>query len=205
VNFTPEGMEEKIQKINFTNGVIQETKMHSIIVLKAEHTTIQSFSYIYKEQPKPGKFDPERAIALKIPRGHLWGKMQEGQVVTLKDGRSIDPYEESIVGAPREGRIIVLSGDTRPSQEIANFLQLNKVILLIHEATYTDEYQEMALERKHSTIGEACTVAREGNVDMLALTHFSIRYFDDMQGFESEAKEQFPNVIIAHDNLSVEL
>ncbi|HME54631.1 MAG TPA: ribonuclease Z [Candidatus Lokiarchaeia archaeon] len=205
VNFTLEGLDEQIKKVNFEDGIIKETKNHSIIVLNAEHTTIQSFSYIYKEQPKPGKFNPERAMALKIPRGHLWGKMQEGQTVTLKDGRIIDPYSESIVGTPREGRVIVLSGDTRPSQAIMEFIRNNRVNLLIHEATYTDEFQAMALDKKHSTIGEACAVAREGNVEKLALTHFSIRYFDDMQKVESEAKEQFNDVIIAHDNLAIEL
>lgn len=205
LNFTLEGMESKIQKLDFKNGIIKETKTHSIIVLNAEHTTIQSFSFIYKEQPRPGKFNPERAIALKIPRGHLWGKMQEGKTITLKDGRSIDPYKETIVGLPREGRIIVLSGDTRPSQEILNFIKNNRVNLLIHEATYTDEFQSMAIEKKHSTIGEACNIAKEGNVDLLALTHFSIRYFDDMQKVESEAKMQFNDVIIAHDNLVIEL
>jgi ribonuclease Z len=205
VNFTLEGLDTKIKKIDFKDGIIKETRNHSIIVLNAEHTTIQSFSYIYKEQPKPGKFDPERAIALKIPRGHLWGKMQEGQTVTLKDGRTIDPYAESIVGTPRDGRIILLSGDTRPSQAISEFIKSNRVNLLIHEATYTDDFQEMAQEKKHSTVGEACAVAREGNVEKLALTHFSIRYLEDMEKVESEAKTQFNDVVIAHDNLSIDL
>jgi ribonuclease Z len=131
--------------------------------------------------------------------------MQDGKTITMKDGRTIDPFKEGVVGPSRKGRLIILSGDTRPSVEISNYIKDNPIDLLIHEATYTDEFKAMAIERKHSTIGEACAIAKEGHVDKLILTHFSIRFLEDMQQFESEAKAQFDGVIIAHDNMVYEI
>nr|MDO8110090.1 MBL fold metallo-hydrolase [Candidatus Sigynarchaeota archaeon] len=155
-----EDLEKNTKKEMITDGLIKESKNYSVIALNADHTTNQSFSFIYKEHPRAGRFDPERAIALNIPRGHLWGKMQDGQTITMKDGRTIDPFKEGVVGPPRKGRSIILSGDTRPSIEISNYIKSNPIDVLIHEATYTDEFKAMAIERKHSTIGEACAIAK---------------------------------------------
>ncbi len=203
--FTLENLENRLVKREIINNTIKSSSKFSIEILAADHTTMQSFSFIFKEAPLPGKFDPDRANALKIPRGYLWGKMQEGKVITLADGRVIDPVKEGIVGPQRRGRMVVLSGDTRPTEAIERYLKKNQVDLLVHEATYTDELQGMALERKHTTIEEACKLAKEGNVLKLALTHFSIRYLDDLKSIEDVAKNNFEGAIIAHDNLVIDL
>jgi ribonuclease Z len=204
-DFTLENIETRIVKTEINDRIIKKANEFTIEALEADHTTQQSFSFVFKELPLPGKFYPDKAIALKIPRGHLWGKMQEGQVITLKDGRVIDPVKEGIVGPPRRGRVIVLSGDTRPTEAIAKCMKENQVDLLVHEATYTDELKELAVDRKHTTIEEACKLAKEGNVLKLALTHFSIRYLDDLKGIEDVAKIYFEGAIIARDNLAIDL
>ncbi|MEX2681443.1 MAG: ribonuclease Z [Candidatus Sigynarchaeota archaeon] len=204
-NFTLENIENQLVKKEMKDNTIKMNSKFSIDAIAADHTTVQSFSFIFKEAPLPGKFNPERAKALNIPRGHLWGKMQEGQVITLKDGRIIDPLKEGIVGPPRRGRMIVLSGDTRPTGAIAKCLKENQVDLLVHEATYTDELQGMAIDRKHTTMEEACRLAKEGNVLKLALTHFSIRYLDDLKTIEDMARNIFKDTIVARDNLVIDL
>lgn len=204
-DFSLENLEARIVKKEIIDGTIKKSNKFTIEALEADHTTRQSFSFVFKELPLPGKFYPDHASALKIPRGHLWGKMQEGQVITLKDGRIIDPVKEGIVGPPRRGRVIVLSGDTRPTEAIMKCLKENQVDLLVHEATYTDELKALAVERKHTTIEEACKLAKEGNVRKLALTHFSIRYLDDLKGIEDVARTNFEGAIIARDNLTIDL
>ncbi len=203
--FTLENLENRLVKREMKGDIIKVDSKFTIEALEADHTTMQSFSFVFKEAPLPGKFDPDRANALKIPRGHLWGKMQEGQTVSLKDGRVIDPVKEGIVGPPRRGRVVVLSGDTRPTGAIARCLKESQVDLLVHEATYTDELQGLAVDRKHTTIEEACRLAKEGNVLKLALTHFSMRYLDDLKGIEDIAKANFEGAIVARDNLVIEL
>ena len=45
---------------------------------RAEHS-IEAWSYIFEELPRPGVFDPKKALALGIPRGRKWSSLQHGQ------------------------------------------------------------------------------------------------------------------------------
>jgi ribonuclease BN (tRNA processing enzyme) len=69
---------------------------------------------------------------------------------------------------------IVYSGDTRPSDNLIAFGR--NATLLIHEATFEDDKLAEAMGKRHSTILEACEVARGMNAKHLLLTHFSQRY-----------------------------
>ena len=44
---------------------------------------------------------------------------------------------------------------------------------MIHEATFTDDLQKNAIERKHSTIKEAVSSAISSKAKTLIITHFS--------------------------------
>ncbi|NMC05860.1 MAG: MBL fold metallo-hydrolase [Candidatus Lokiarchaeota archaeon] len=204
-SFTLENIESRIVKNKIVNRVIKRAMNFQIEALEADHTTPQGFTFIFQELPRPGKFNPERAISLKIPRGRAWGLMQEGNVITLKDGRIIDPLKEGIVGGPRRGRIVILSGDTRPTETLLKYIKEHEVDLLVHEATFTSDLHELAVDRKHTTVEEACNLAKEGMVHMLALTHFSIRYIDNLNEIEKRANEIFKGTIIARDNLVIDL
>lgn len=66
------------------------------------------------------------------------------------------------------------SGDCRPSSSFASIGMDSDV--LIHEATFDDEMEGDALAKKHSTTGEALTVASLMRAKNVILTHFSQRY-----------------------------
>ncbi|KAG8817873.1 hypothetical protein FRC17_011058, partial [Serendipita sp. 399] len=72
------------------------------------------------------------------------------------------------------GWSITYSGDTRPCQNLVDAGMDST--LLIHEATMSDEQEEMAKEKGHSTIGQAVDIARRMRAKKLLLTHFSTRY-----------------------------
>jgi len=126
-----------------------------------------AFGYALIEEERPGRFDAERAAALGIPFGPDLGRLQRGEHV---DG--VDPAQ--VVGPPRPGRRIVLSGDTAPCDAVR--VAADRADLLVHEATFTSEEHERAAETRHSTAAQAAWLAAEAGVRLLALTHVSTRY-----------------------------
>ena len=153
------------------------------------------------EHERLGRFDPARAAAMGVPEGPLWGKIHKGESVALPDGRVVSPAE--LVGAPRPGRRVVYSGDTRPC---ATLIEASRgADLLVHEATFAGEERERAKETGHSTAAEAAAVAREAGVRRLVLTHISARYTRDAPELLEEARAVFPEVTVARDGLVVDV
>jgi ribonuclease Z len=172
---------------------------YDIVPFKVQHGG-RALGYAVVEHERLGRFDAARARELGIPEGPLWGKLHHGQPVEV-DGRVIGP--EEVVGAPRPGRKVVLSGDTRPcnaTREIAA-----NADLLIHEATFGDDEADRAVATGHSTAREAAEVAAAARALRLVLTHFSPRYADDPRMLEKEARAVFPETVAAHDGMVVEV
>ncbi|MDQ2930030.1 MAG: MBL fold metallo-hydrolase, partial [Gemmatimonadota bacterium] len=128
-------------------------------------------------------------------------KIHKGESVTLDDGRIISP--RVLVGPPRSGRILAISGDARPSE--ATVEAVRGADLLIHEATFADEEAVRATETGHSTAREAARVVAAAGVRRLALTHFSARYSRDPGDLLREAREEFGEVVLARDGMEIEI
>ena len=180
-------------------GRVCEGKGYELIAVFGDHT-VPSLTYALAEKPRPGKFNPERALSLGVEKGPLWGMLQRGYEVTLPSGRVIRPNE--VLGEPRPGRKIVYTGDTRPSDNVARLSR--DADLLIHEATFADDLAERALEEKHSTFKEAAEIAKRANARFLMLTHISARYRKP-ETLLHEAKSIFPEATIARDFMRVQI
>ncbi len=154
---------------------------------------VPAVGYALVEQERPGRFDVELAEALGVPDGPERGVLQRGAAVTLADGTVVSPAQ--LLGPPRAGRKLVLTGDTAPAASIVEAAA--EADVLVHEATFLADERERARETLHSTAGEAALAAREAGVRMLALTHLSTRYF----GHEvvQEARELFPDSVVPRD------
>jgi ribonuclease Z len=173
---------------------------YDIVVFETEHRA-DTVGYALTEHTRLGRFNPERARALGIPEGPLWGQLHKGKAVTLEDGRTIGPAE--LVGEPRPGRILVYTGDTRPHLSV---IQASRgADLLIHEATFGGDESERARETGHSTAAEAARVALEAGARRLVLTHISSRYNRDTSELLAEARAVFPETTIARDGMSVDV
>jgi ribonuclease Z len=173
---------------------------YDIVVFETEHRA-DTVGYALAEHTRLGRFHPERARELGVPEGPLWGRLHKGETVTLDDGRTVSPPD--LVGAPRRGRTVVYSGDTRP--HLALLQAARGADLLIHEATFGGDEAERAVETGHSTAAEAARVALEAGVRRLVLTHISPRYTRDAPELLAEARAVFPETAIARDGMTVEV
>ncbi|MCD6324948.1 ribonuclease Z [Candidatus Bathyarchaeota archaeon] len=188
-----------VEVYEIEDGLVCQEREYEIRSAWAEHS-VPSLAYALIEKPRPGRFNPERAISLGVPRGPLWSRLQRGEDVKLPDGRIVKPRD--VLGPPRMGRKIVHVGDTKPSRVIADFAFGANV--LIHEATFADDLAERAEEDLHSTPSGAALVAKKAEVKLLILTHISARYGDTKVLLE-EAKKIFPNVLVAEDFMKIDV
>ncbi|KAF5351284.1 hypothetical protein D9758_007983 [Tetrapyrgos nigripes] len=73
-----------------------------------------------------------------------------------------------------DGWSVVFSGDTVPSDNLVYAGQ--GATVLVHEATMSDDQEDLAQKKAHSTLGQALTIGRRMNAKNTLLTHFSARY-----------------------------
>jgi ribonuclease Z len=69
--------------------------------------------------------------------------------------------------------------------------------LLVVEATYLSQDEDMARAFGHLTAAQAAQLARDTNVHQLVLTHVSRRYRE--AAVLDEARDIFPNTLVARD------
>jgi len=154
----------------------------------------RAFGYALVEDERPGRFDAELATRLGVSFGPDFGRLQRGETVN-----GVRP--EQVVGPARAGRRIVLSGDTAPCDMV--LAAAHRADLLVHEATFTDEELDRAMETGHSTARQAAELAAEAEVRLLALTHVSNRYGG--REVRDEARAVFPRTVVPRDFDTIEV
>lgn len=169
--------------------------------IRVDHR-VNALGYAIEEHTRPGRFDPEAARRLGVKPGPDFGRLQKGETITLDGGVVVKP--EQVLGPARAGRKVVVSGDTRPCAAVAQAAK--SADLLVHEATFSDDEQERAIETRHSTAREAGRVAKEAGAKKLLLTHLSSRHDVDPSPLVAQAKEEFAGAIeVVWDGYSVDV
>jgi ribonuclease Z len=197
-----------IEKLGFPVQVVEIPDGHAlrhgpyeIRAVKTDHG-LDSRAYVFQEDSRAGAFDVDRAVALGVTPGPDFGRLQAGEPVGLSGGVIVRP--EQVLGPPRPGRRIVISGDTRPCDATVTAAQ--DADLLVHEATFSDAEQERALETRHSTSREAGRIAQRARARRLVLTHLSSRFEQDTDGLLDEARAEYPGPVeIAFDGQVIEV
>ncbi len=138
-----------------------------IAAVPVSHRAPNAFGYAIVEDARPGHLDAKLAEQLGVKPGPDFGRLQRGETVG-------GVLPEQVMGPEREGRKIVLSGDTEPCEALK--IAAHEADLLVHEATFAEEDADRARETAHSTARQAAELARDAQVRALALTHISTRY-----------------------------
>jgi ribonuclease Z len=185
-------------------GVIYEEETFLVRCGELKHR-VPAFGYRVEEKNKPGHFDIEKAKALGIPSGPIYGQLKRGEVVTLPDGRKINGKE--LCGPTEIGRKLVYCTDTVFCDGAVDLATGADV--LIHESTFAHLDAQMAFQRLHSTSTMAAQTALMAKVQQLILTHFSPRYAPgnatQLKDLLAEARAIFPNTEMAHDLWTFEI
>ena len=191
----------EIRCIPVEPGVIAECDEYHINCFPLKHTK-QCFGYSIVEKERPGAFSVERALELRVPKGPLWGKLQRGEDVMNSAGVVIHPSD--VLGEKRSGRKFSFVTDTMYFPEIADYVYGSDILFC--EAMFSDDLEADAREKKHMTARQAAMCARDGEVGMLCLQHYSPRYSDrELKILGEEAKAIFPSTVLTRDRMSFDI
>jgi ribonuclease Z len=181
-------------------GPVLVQSQYEIHAFALQHGT-PTLGYRFEEKMRPGRFCVGAATGLGVPKGSLWGQLQSGRAVTLKDGREVHPRE--VLGPPRRGRKVIYAVDSRPCGETVE--AASGADLLIHDGMFLSEDLDKAKARGHSTVKEAAEVASAAKVHRLVITHISPRYRGEENTFLKEATGLFPKTTVAEDLMELEI
>jgi ribonuclease Z len=186
-----------LELVEVEPGEAIELKDGEVRPFQVEHS-VRACGYALVEDDRPGRFDIEEAKRLGVPEGPAFAALQRGEQVAGALG-PVDPAQ--VVGEARPGRTVVITGDTGPCR--ATVEAARGAELLIHDASFSEEEAQRALDTGHSTVGQAAAVAREAGVKMLALVHISSRYH--VKTVLEEAREVFEPALAPRDFDMVEI
>jgi len=185
-------------------GLLYRDDNFSITCQPLKHR-IPAFGFRVTESDRPGKFDVEKAQALGIPSGPLFGRLKNGEILKLADGSVV--YGRDLNGPTVEGRSIVYCTDTMYCESAVALADHADV--LIHEATFAEQDEHLAVQSMHSTTTMAARVASEAQVHQLLLTHFSPRYTKESPVTPDELLAQsraiFPRTDLARDFMTFDV
>jgi ribonuclease Z len=185
-------------------GIVYEDDEFTVICDLLTHR-VTTFGYRVTEKDRSGRFDIDKAKALEIPPGRVYGQLKRGETVTLLDGRTINGKD--LCGETEVGRKIAYCTDTVFCDNAVSLAV--DADLLIHEATFAHRDADLAFQRLHSTSTMAAQTALAAGVKQLIMTHFSPRYAPgnpiEFKDLLAEARAIFPNTKMAYDFFSYEV
>jgi ribonuclease Z len=187
------GYEIKVMPIR--TGVIYKGRDFTIGAFRLVHS-IETYGFVFRENDRL-HFIKEKAREAGL-KGVMFSQLQKRGSMTV-NGREIKLKD---ITTKELGKKVVYTIDTRPSKGI--IAAAKGADLLIYEATYAEREKSLAVDRKHSTAGEAADVAKKAGVKRLVLTHISARYRNP-SALLKEARKNFGNADLAKDGMELTL
>lgn len=213
----PEGIEDAVNKLRvianwlpYEINIIENPKEifdipnesinwnTQISTIELDHSSpCVGYSFYFKRQRK---FDIEKAVSNNVPKT-LWGRLQKNEKKINLDG--VEYTDEMVLGEERRGLKISIITDTRPIEGISDFIKNSDYFIC--EGTYgDDEDLPKAIKNKHMTFRESATLAQNGDIKNLLLTHFGTA-MNEPEIYLDNAKQIFSNTIIGFDRYKTTL
>lgn len=154
---------------------------------------IYTNGFLFKEKLGERKLDMNAVLNADIDVAY-YRKLKQGFDVENKQGQLISNLE--VTKAPKKTKSYAFCSDTAYSEAIIPIIK--GVDLLYHESTFLEKHEKLAAITKHSTAKQAASIAKQAEVGMLLLGHYSTRY-DNLTEFKLEAETIFESVKLARD------
>lgn len=189
--------------VNFTEIKVDT----STVIHKDDNITVRAFPLRHGIECYGFRFDTPEALRKllldKLPKDtpiSFFKDLKRGENITMENG-DIIKHEEVTLPPPSMVSYAYCS-DTSYLPEIIPFIK--NVTTLYHEATFTEDFIDRAIQTNHSTAKQAAMIAKAANVTHLLIAHYSARYKDTNQ-HQKEASEVFNNVTCLNDNDVIEI
>jgi ribonuclease Z len=169
-----------------------------ITTIPLEHR-IYTNGFLFKEKLAERKLNVRAVAKYKIDKCYFQN-IKNGKDIILESNEIIS--NALLTFDPPAPKSYAFCSDTAFSEKIVPWIR--NVDVLYHEATFLETERKLAPKTKHATAKEAATIAKEANVGLLILGHFSTRY-KSLDLFKEEAKTIFANVELADDGKEFDL
>jgi len=172
-------------------GVFFDSDEFYLEAAEVEHNCpALGYSFVVKEKTR---LDKSKLKKLGVGNSPLVGELVKGKSVEI-NGKKVDGKKLMYVEPARKVTFIMDTCKCAGALKIAKGADV-----LVSEATYSKEEQEIAKEYGHLTSVDAATIAKKANVKALVLIHLSQRYEGIPKMILGEAREIFKDVIIPED------
>jgi ribonuclease Z len=217
--FSPPGLEKAIKPLfNLSNMKLEykvsfvvlsniknkkevlKTELFNISAFPLDHS-VETYGYVLKRYSEKLNIKKSFVEQNKDIETYWFSRIKKGEDYINSEGKVISNSE--ITNLVIEDISFAYCTDTGFKESIAEWVE--SVDLLYHESTYLRSDENKAIKRKHSTAGQAATVAKLSGAKKLLLGHFSSRY-KDVTNFKNEASEIFHGeVLLAKEGLQIDL
>jgi len=160
---------------------------------------IECYGFLFEEKEGKRKLLIDKVRKLNIPVS-FYSSLQQGLDYITPRGQVI--RNDSVTTSPERGKRYAFCADTQYDENMIPYIY--GADMIYHETTYLDNMRDKAFERFHSTTRQAAAIAQKAMVKKLLIGHFSSKY-NELDQFQSEAREVFPNTELALEGVTYEV
>lgn len=201
LNFFCQGIDFAIEFHPFTekgNEIIYEDRSVTVTTIPLKHR-VPCCGFLFSEKKTPDHIVRSMIDFYQVPT-HELNRIKNGGDYVTPQGEIIPHNRLTTPSCPP--RKYAYCSDTIYIPENVSLLQ--DVDLLFHETTFGKDNEVRARETFHTTAQQAATLAKSANAKQLIIGHFSARY-EDETCLLNEAKEVFPNTLLAKENMCISI
>lgn len=174
-----------------TTTIYDDEKL-SITTLPLDHR-VPCCGYLFREKPKKRRINRD-IVPEQLPPNVI-RQLKDGQDVYHDDG-TLRFAANEVTLPPKKPFSYAYCSDTRYMPDLA--VKVHGVDVMYHESTFMEDMRDRAVSTYHSTAAQAAQVAKDAEVGLLLLGHFSTRY-RDLNPMLHEARAVFPNTELGEE------